>query len=90
MDLGLEGKAALVMAASKGLRRAVATELAREGAQVVISSRDEDTLAQTAAEISEETGAEVEHRAADITRAEDVRALVSHAAHRFGGVWTCS
>jgi 3-oxoacyl-[acyl-carrier protein] reductase len=64
----------------------VATELAREGARVVISSRDEDTLAQTAAEISEETGAEVEHRAADITRAEDVRALISHAADRFGGV----
>ena len=86
MDLGLEGKVALVMAASKGLGRAVATELAREGAHVVISSRDEDTLAQTAAEIKEETGAEVEHHAADITRAGDVRALVSFAAERFGGV----
>jgi 3-oxoacyl-[acyl-carrier protein] reductase len=86
MDLGLEGKVALVMAASKGLGRAVATELAREGARVVISSRDEDALAQTAAEMREETGAEVEHRAADLTRAEDVRALVSRAADRFGGV----
>lgn len=86
MDLGLEGKVALVMAASKGLGRAVATELAREGARVVISSRDEDALSQTAAEMSEETGGEVEHRAADITRAEDVQALVSHAADRFGGV----
>ncbi len=86
MDLGLQGKVALVMAASKGLGRAVATELAREGARVVISSRDEDTLARTAAEMSEETGAEVEHRGADITRAEDVGALVSHAADRFGGV----
>jgi 3-oxoacyl-[acyl-carrier protein] reductase len=84
MDLGLQGKAALVMAASKGLGRAVTTELAREGANVMISSRDQDTLAQ-AAEIGEETGAEVEYRAADITRAEDVRALVSHAADRFGG-----
>ncbi len=86
MDLGLQGKVALVMAASKGLGRAVATELAREGAHVVISSRDEDAPAQTAAEIKEATGASVEHRAADITRAEDVRALVSHAAERFGGV----
>ena len=55
MDLGLRGKTALVTAASKGLGRAVATELAREGARVVISSRDEETLAQTAAEIREET-----------------------------------
>jgi len=86
MDLGLQGKVALVMAASKGLGRAVATELAREGASVVISSRDEETLAQTAAEIREETGAEVEPRAADITRAEDIQALVSHAADRFGGL----
>ena len=86
MDLGLQGKVALVMAASKGLGRAVATELAREGASVVISSRDEETLARTAAEIREETGAEVEPRAADITRAEDIQALVSHAADRFGGL----
>ena len=86
MDLGLQGRVALVMAASKGLGRAVATELAREGASVVISSRDEETLARTAAEIADETGAEVEPRAADITRAEDVRALFSHAADRFGGL----
>ncbi len=85
MDLGLGGNVALVMAASKGLGRAIATELAREGARVVISSRDEDTLARTAAEIGE-TGAEVDHRAADLTRAEDIRALISHTADRFGGV----
>jgi 3-oxoacyl-[acyl-carrier protein] reductase len=86
MDLGLEGKVALVMAASKGLGRAVATEFAREGARVVISSRGEDALAQTAAEIKEVTGGEVEHRAADLTRAEDVQSLISHATDRFGGV----
>jgi 3-oxoacyl-[acyl-carrier protein] reductase len=40
LDLGLEGKVALVTAASKGLGRAVAGELAREGERVVISSRD--------------------------------------------------
>jgi 3-oxoacyl-[acyl-carrier protein] reductase len=86
MDLGLQGKVALVMAASKGLGRAVATELAREGASVVISSRDAETLSQTAAEIAEETGAEVEPCAADITRAEDVQALFSRATERFGGL----
>jgi 3-oxoacyl-[acyl-carrier protein] reductase len=44
MDLGLGGKVALVMATSSGLGRAVATELAREGASVMISSRNEDAL----------------------------------------------
>ena len=86
MDLGLEGKVALVTAARKGLGRAVATELAREGARVVISSRDEGALSQTAAEISEETDAEVDYRTADLTSAKDIRALISHAAERFGGV----
>jgi 3-oxoacyl-[acyl-carrier protein] reductase len=49
VDLGLSGKVALVTAASKGLGRAIATELAREGARVVISSRDEEALSRTAA-----------------------------------------
>ena len=86
MDLGLSGKVALVTAASKGLGRAVATEFAREGARVVISSRDGEALARTAAEIEQETGAEVDYRAADLTSAEEIRALVSHVAGRFGGV----
>ena len=60
-------------------------ELAREGASVVISGRDEETLSRTAAEMAEETGAEVEPRAADITQAEDVRALFS-LQERFGGL----
>jgi len=86
MDLGLGGKTALVTAASKGLGRAIATELAREGARVVISSRDEGALARTAAEIGDETGAEVEFRTADLTSGEDIEALVAHAVDRFGGI----
>ena len=86
MDLGMSGKVALVTAASKGLGRAIATELAREGARVVISSRDEEALSRTATEIWEETGAEVDYRAADLRNAADIEALVSHAAERFGGV----
>jgi 3-oxoacyl-[acyl-carrier protein] reductase len=86
LDLGLEGKVALVTAASKGLGRAIATELAREGASVVISSRDEEALARTAAEIREETNAEVDHRAADLTSAEEIGALISHVTVRFEGI----
>jgi len=86
LDLGLEDKVALVTAASKGLGKAVAVELAREGARVVISSRDEAALSGTAAEIREETGAEVDFRAADLTNAGEIEALISHAVERFGGV----
>src|SRR5215210_2966879 len=86
MDLGLGGKTALVTAASKGLGRAIATELAREGARVVISSRDEQALARTAAEIGSETGAEVGYRAADLTSGDEIEALVRHALDRFGGI----
>ena len=73
-------------AASKGLVKAVTVELAREGAGVVISSRDEAALSGTAAEICEETGAEVDFRAADLTNAGEIEALISHAVERFGGV----
>lgn len=86
MDLGLAGKGALVTASSKGLGRAVATELAREGARVVISSRDEESLIRTAFEIGEETGATVEHRACDLTSAAQIDALIAHATDRLGGI----
>ncbi len=86
MDLGLQGKTALVLASSRGLGRAIAAELATEGANVVISSRDEAALAATAAEIHEATGAEVAHFSADVTRDEDIRRLVEQTVERFGGV----
>ncbi len=67
MDLGLSGKRALVCAASKGLGRACATALAREGVAVTITARTAETLERTAAEIRTETGAEVTAVAGDIT-----------------------
>ncbi|MBV9085319.1 MAG: SDR family oxidoreductase [Acidobacteriaceae bacterium] len=57
MNLGLRGKKALVLGASRGLGRAIAIALAREGAQVAIAGRTESTLSQTLAEI-EAAGAE--------------------------------
>ncbi len=67
MDVGLQGKRALVCAASKGLGRACAMALAREGVAVTITARTPGTLEQTAAEIRAETGAEVTAVAGDIT-----------------------
>lgn len=86
MDFGLAEKVALTTASSKGLGKAIAKELAREGARVVISSRDEAHLRQTAHEISSATGNPVVPVVADVTRAEDVQRLADETLRRFGRV----
>ena len=67
MDLGIAGRKALVCAASKGLGRACAYSLAREGVEVTILARTRETLDATAADIRAKTGAKVTAIAADIT-----------------------
>jgi 3-oxoacyl-[acyl-carrier protein] reductase len=59
MDLGIEGKIALVTAASRGLGRGCAEQLAAEKCRVAICSRDGAAARQVASEISTATGAEV-------------------------------
>ncbi len=70
MDLGLRGKSAIVCGASKGLGRACATSLAREGVNVIIVARGKEELEKTAAEIRAATGATITAIAADITTEE--------------------
>jgi 3-oxoacyl-[acyl-carrier protein] reductase len=67
MDLGLSGRKGIVCAASKGLGRAVAVALAREGVELVINARSEDALKVAAEQIHWETGVDVIPIAADIT-----------------------
>jgi 3-oxoacyl-[acyl-carrier protein] reductase len=67
MDLGIKGRKAIVCAASKGLGRACAMSLAREGVDLVITARTVETLEATAAEIRAATGAKVIAVAGDIT-----------------------
>jgi 3-oxoacyl-[acyl-carrier protein] reductase len=86
MDLGLKGKVALVAAASQGLGRAIALELSREGARVAICSRDEARVKAAAEDISRETGGEVLPVRADVTRYEDIKALVGRVVDAYGGV----
>jgi 3-oxoacyl-[acyl-carrier protein] reductase len=86
VDLGLSGKAAIVAASSKGLGKASALALAREGARVTICARSEADLQTAAEEIRRETGAEVLAVPADLTTAEGISSVVAAAAGRFGGV----
>jgi 3-oxoacyl-[acyl-carrier protein] reductase len=89
MDLGLKGRVAIVAAASKGLGRAVAEELAREGARVAICARTASTLEETAAQIQKSMGGEVFHQALDVTDSAAVGAFVAAVEARFGGVDIC-
>ena len=70
MDLGIRGRTALVCAASKGLGRACAFSLAREGVRVAITARGREALEATAAEIRRACGVEVIPVAGDITTEE--------------------
>lgn len=85
MDLGLKGKVALVTAASRGLGKAAARELAREGARVVMCARS-DSLIGAAEEIRQETGAEVLAVKADVTLEEDIQRVTAAALERFGQI----
>jgi 3-oxoacyl-[acyl-carrier protein] reductase len=66
MDLGIKGRKAVICASSKGLGKACATSLAREGCDVVINGRNEQALHDTAREIEKLTGAKVTPVQADI------------------------
>lgn len=86
MDLGLKGKVALVTAASKGMGKACARGLAAEGARVAMCARTAADLKAAADEVRTQTGAEVLAVEADVTRAEQVTALVGRVTETFGGV----
>ncbi len=84
MDLGLKGRVALVTAASRGLGKAIAYELAREGADVAICARGKEQLKRTAKEIARDTGTRVLAVAADVTVTREVLELIDAVVKRFG------
>jgi 3-oxoacyl-[acyl-carrier protein] reductase len=86
MDLGLKNKVALVAAGSRGLGRAVAEELAAEGASLLLCARDGQTLAETATAIAETTNAHVLAVPADVTVIDDIKRLVEAGIDRFGKI----
>ena len=77
MDLGIAGKKAIICASSKGLGRACAHALAREGVNVTINGRNPQTLEATAEEIRAATGVEVATMAIDVTTPEGRAAVLA-------------
>ncbi len=87
MDMGLRGKKALVLASSQGLGKAVAAQLAAEGADVMLASRNEEKLAAVKQELLElDGGGRVEYCVTDVTRKEDINALIHKTGELFGQI----
>ncbi|HXR45632.1 MAG TPA: SDR family oxidoreductase [Pseudolysinimonas sp.] len=86
LELGLKGRTAVVTGGSKGIGRAIARGLAREGVNLVLMARGMDALAATAADLRERYGVNALPVAADITRTESVQAAADAARATFGNV----
>jgi 3-oxoacyl-[acyl-carrier protein] reductase len=85
MELGIKNKCAIVTGASKGLGRAIAEELVREGVFVAICSRDQEEISTAAKELRE-FGATVYEQVADVTDPTQVEEFIGRSADALGGI----
>jgi 3-oxoacyl-[acyl-carrier protein] reductase len=85
MDLGLEGKVAVITGGTVGIGLAVAEGLAAEGANVVLVGRDGERAEREAARIAEAFGVTALAVAADVSTAEGCEKVVADTSARFGG-----
>ena len=86
MDLGLEGRVAVVSGASKGIGAAIAHELAENGCSLALCARGPDDLEAFAGSLRESTGAEVFVGVADVTDPEQVARFEREVAEQFDAV----
>lgn len=86
MDLGIQNRVALVLASSKGLGKAVAIELAKEGAKVIICGTDEEALAETQKEIESISFNKVLSIKCDLTDELQRKKLVEQSVKAFGNI----
>jgi NAD(P)-dependent dehydrogenase (short-subunit alcohol dehydrogenase family) len=89
MDLQLTGKRAVVTGGSRGIGKAIARQLAREGADVAIGARSVGPLEETAQEIARETGRKIVPITVDTTNVDSIKAFVRKAGDALGGVDIC-
>src|SRR6202047_3163027 len=86
MDLGLQGKHAIVTGGSRGIGKAIARELARPTADVAIVAGDKAALGAAGRERGGETNRRIVPLAADVTSREQVDRMVAEAAQQLGGL----
>ncbi|SEA35414.1 3-oxoacyl-[acyl-carrier protein] reductase [Thalassobacillus cyri] len=86
MDLNLKGKVALVVASSQGLGKAIAEQLVTEGANVMLTSRNEEKLQTVYEELEQIGGGNVSYFPADITSDEDIKNLIAKTREVFGEI----
>ena len=84
MDLELSGKTALITGGSRGIGKAVARELGREGVDIAIASRGMEALEETAKELAAETGRRFVPISVDTSSEESIQAMVKKAAAELG------
>src|SRR5262245_13528441 len=89
MDLGLKGRVAIVAAASKGLGKAVALELAKEGAEVAICARGGEEWERTAREIVKAGGGKLKAQVVDVRDGGAIGGFVETVERRFGKLDIC-
>ena len=82
----LEGRSAVVTGSTKGIGRAIAEALVREGAQVCVSARSADEVERAVAELNELDRGRATGAVCDVRDYEEVRALFEHAVAEFGGM----
>ncbi|NOR22677.1 MAG: SDR family NAD(P)-dependent oxidoreductase, partial [Candidatus Aminicenantes bacterium] len=86
MDLGIKNKVALVAASSRGLGKAIAFQLSREGAKLVICARNKERLGKTRDEIAAETGGVVRAFVADVRDKKQVSKMVEQTVKELGTI----
>ena len=86
MDLELTGRKAIVTGGSRGIGKAIAWELAREGCDVAICARNADQLQETAKEIAEDTGRDIYPIECDTSDTESVNGMVARANFQLGAI----